>query len=392
MKFLTSIALLPVLIYRGNAQAPAETTFFSTAVEETYSTLQIPGGDGDLWPSCWADDDNLYTASGDGAAFFNAKMFNDIAISRISGTITQLTGTSLARSVGTNWSGPGFNRKPTGMLCINSTLYLAFQNLDWSFNTAPAASIARSTDHGVTWEWDATAPMFGGPGKAPHFTTIFFLDYGKNSDLAIDRYVYAYGLDNNWRSQQALYLARVPAADVQTRSAWQFFAGINRHGTPIWTGDISRKKPVLSDQRLVSPVIFARDCPTQDAVIAQGGVVYDKPLQRYLFTSWSCSTHEIYEAPRPWGPWSHVLSKDFGPLRDLHNRGQYGTSIPSKFISADGKTLMLQSNVCCSGDSYTFSLRKLSLELPDASHPTRVSSDATLALAPGAATASKGTK
>src|SRR5206468_4723973 len=85
IKFLTSIALLAVLIYRGNAQAPAETTFFSTAVEEAYSTLQIPGGDGDLWPSCWADDDNLYTASGDGAAFFNARMFNDIAVSRISG-------------------------------------------------------------------------------------------------------------------------------------------------------------------------------------------------------------------------------------------------------------------------------------------------------------------
>jgi hypothetical protein len=37
----------------------------------------------------------------------------------------------------------------------------------------------------------------------------------------------------------------------------------------------------------------------------------------------------------------------------------YGTSIPSKFISADGKTLYIQSNVCCRGYDYTFSLRKL---------------------------------
>jgi hypothetical protein len=198
LKFLSSLALLLVLLGRGYGQAPAETTFFSTAAEEAYSTLQIPDGDGDLWPSCWADDDNLYTASGDGSAFFKSNISHDMSVSRITGALTQLSGTSLAKSVGTNWIGPGFDRKPTGMLCINSTLYLAFQNLDAiSFNSAPAASIAKSTDYGNTWTWDATAPMFGGAGTAPLFTTIFFLDYGKNSNQAIDQYVYAYGLDNN---------------------------------------------------------------------------------------------------------------------------------------------------------------------------------------------------
>jgi hypothetical protein len=392
LKSLTLLVLLPVLLSRGYGQAPPETTFFSTAAEEAYSTLQIPSGDGDLWPSCWADDDNLYTASGDGSAFFKSNISHDMSVSRISGALTQLSGTSLAKSVGTNWSGPGFDRKPTGMLCINSTLYLAFQNLDaTSFNSAPAASIAKSIDYGNTWAWDATAPMFGGAGKAPLFTTIFFLDYGKNSNEAIDQYVYAYGMDNNWRSQQALYLARVPASSVQSRSAWQFFTGTDASGTPIWISDITQKRAVLTDTRLLYPIMFGTDCPAQDAVIAQGGVVYDKPLQRYLFTSWSCSTHEIYEAPQPWGPWSHVLSNDFGPLRGLHNRGQYGTSIPSKFISADGKTLMLQSNVCCGGDSYTFSLRKLNLELPLAAYPTNVSSNANLALAPGTRAISKST-
>lgn len=36
-------------------------------------------------------------------------------------------------------------------------------------------------------------------------------------------------------------------------------------------------------------------------------------------------------------------------------RNQYSV----EFISADGKVLYIQSNVCCSGNSYTFSLRKL---------------------------------
>jgi hypothetical protein len=138
--------------------------------------------------------------------------------------------------------------------------------------------------------------------------------------------------------------------------------------------------------------MFGTDCPAQDAVVAQGGVVYDKPLERYIFSSWSCSTHEIYEAPQPWGPWSHVLSNDFGPLRTLYNRGQYGTSIPSKFISADGKTLMLQSNVCCGGNSYTFSLRNVYLEVPLGAYPTNSPSNANLALAPGTRAISKSTQ
>jgi hypothetical protein len=375
----------------GYSQSPPASSFFSTAAEEAYSTYQLPGN-GDLWPSCWADDDNLYTASGDGTAFYNANATRSMTVSSIGGTPPQLTGKSITKKVGTNWSGSGFNLKPTGMLCTNSTIYLAFQNLDSvSFNSAPAASIAKSTNYGNTWTWDTKAPMFGGAGKPPLFTTIFFLDYGKNSSEAMDQYVYAYGLDNNWRSQQALYLARVLATSVLTRSAWQFYTGTDANGIAGWSSDIAQKRPVLLDTRLLYPVMFGTDCPASDAVIAQGGVVYDKPLQRYLFTSWSCSTHELYEAPAPWGPWKHVLSNDFGPLRLTHNRGQYGTSIPSKFIGPDGKTLLLQSNVCCGGDSYTFSLRKVYLEPSLATYPTNGSSNANLALVPGVRGMSKST-
>ena len=347
----------------GDAASPERSRFFANGVEEPYSSYQMRG-DGDLWPSCWADDDNLYTANGDGSAFTGTRMRPDMQVSRISGMPPYLTGTPLAADVGTNWSGPGFNRKPTGMLCTHSTLYLAFQNLDSvGFNSAPAASIARSTDHGATWTWDVEEPMFGGPGRPPLFTTVFFLDYGKDSAEAIDRYVYAYGLDINWRSQQALYLGRVPASRVQKRRAWEFFAGVDGRGRPVWTHAIEGKQPVLLDRRLVQPEIPGPKCPAADAVIAQGGVVYDKPLKRYLFSSWSCSSHEFYEAPSPWGPWKHVLSRNFGATLEATSRGQYGTTAPSKFISADGTRFLLQSNVCCSGDSYTFSLRAVQLEV-----------------------------
>jgi hypothetical protein len=337
------------------ASTPPPSTFFATAAEESYSTYQMIG-DGDLWPSCWADDGNLYAANGDGTAFSGSSKRFDMAVSRISGRPPHLSGITLATNVGTNWSGTEYNRKPTGMICVKHTLYLAFQNLnDKSFNDAAAASIARSTDHGVTWTWDARTPMFSNHV----FTTIFFLDYGRNNAHAIDHYAYAYGFDSNWRSQQKLYLARVPNASIQKRSTWRFFTGTGGSGNPTWSADINAKMPVLEDDRLLYPKTFGKMCCPDERVLGQGGVTYDAPLKRYIFASWTIASHQFYEAPRPWGPWSLFLSKDFGPLLGTGNRGMYGTSIPSKFISTDGRTLYIQSNVCCHGNDYTFSLRRL---------------------------------
>lgn len=388
--FFLGLLLLPSC----PAQTPPESDFFSTIAEERFSTYQMTGN-GDLWPSCWAEDDNLYAANGDGKGF--CKVYTDMAVSRISGAPRKLTGTTIATNVGTNWSGSIYTRKPTGMLCRGGAIYLAFQNLNEStFDDAPAASIAKSVDNGATWTWDASAPMFGTPSnaaspKAYKFTTIFFLDYGQDSANAIDGYVYAYGLDNNWRSQEGMFLGRVPAEKVQTRASWEFYAGASSDGAPVWTADITQKIPVLTDTRLLYPVMFGPDCPPYQQVIAQGGVTYDAPLQKYIFASWSCSTHELYEASQPWGPWNHFQSTDFGPLRLTHNRGQYGTSLPSKFISTDGQTLWLQSNVCCGGDSYRFSLRRLYLQPAQPSSPSNGPSSDNLALFPGTRAISKST-
>lgn len=373
---------------------PPPSTFFSTAAEEAYSTYQLPG-DGDLWPSCWGDDDNLYTANGDGTAFTSSTTRYDMAVSAISGMPPSLKATTVATDIGSNWGGTGYNRKPTGMLCIHGAIYLAFQNLSLGFYDAPAASVAKSTDHGATWTSDTTTPMFGTPGdpnssQAHKFTTIFFLDYGKDSNKAIDGYVYAYGLDNNWRAQQALYLARVPNDKIQTRTAWEFYTGTNGNGAPTWSNDITQKAAVLTDERLLYPTVLGKKSPASQRVIGQGGVVYDAPLHRYLFASWSGTTHQFYEAPNPWGPWSLFLSSDFGPLKTTLNYGQYGTNIPSKFISADGKTLYLQSNIW--DLSYTFALRKLYLQTYTPASPANTLSRANLALEPGTRAISKSTR
>lgn len=398
------IALLaPIALSSCNVQTtPPQSTFFSTATEESYSTYQIGGGDGDLWPSCWASDGNLYTANGDGSNF--KKKTYSMAIGKITGMPPSLSGSFVAGDVGHNYSGSPYADKPTGMLCVGGVIYLAYQNLNEStFNDAPAANIIESTNSGVTWSANGGTPMFGTPGTpnsptAYKFTTIFFLDFGENSSNAIDGYVYAYGLDNNWRSQTAMYLARVPNTSVLTRSSWQFFTGMSG-GTPTWSNDITQKVAVLTDQRNLYPTMYTSDpglkCPENQTVIAQGGVVYDQPLNRYIFSSWGCATHELYEAPAPWGPWSHIISKDFGPLLAVQNSGQYGTTIPSKFISSNGQSMYMQSNVCCGGKApyYTYSLRKLQLTPSSGMSANNVpSATNNLATAAGVAAISKSTQ
>ncbi|MGP3937109.1 hypothetical protein [Nonomuraea sp. KM88] len=361
------------------AEAPPPSSFFSTVQIDSGATVGAPAvGDnrnhGDLWPSCWSDDDNVYTAYGDGIGFGGA--MSDIGVARISGMPGNLTGAQLpvGDDVGQVWT-PGHTRKPTGMACVDGTLYLAVQDLAFDFNDAPAATIAKSTDHGRTWTWDRTGAMF----RDGLFTTIMFLDYGKAYANAPDDHVYAYGLDHNWRDSfndrvpdpVAVWLARVPKGAVQDRDAWEFVSGFTASGTPTWSEEIGDRVAVLHDDRHLYQDVYTAGRARNLTVISQGGVVYNKPLDRYLYTSWTEYTFEFYESPTPWGPWRRFTGKDFGGYpwtRTKH--GGYATTIPSKYISADGRSMWLQSNVCpCGGGypegehwAYTFSLRGMRLE------------------------------
>lgn len=365
--------------------------FFSTVSIEDIDSVSLPS-DGDIWVSCWSDDDAVYTANGDGKGFHTEH--GDVVVSRVDGRPNDpadpLRGSTLTRSemVGPNWIGRGlfYNRKPTGMLCVNGELYLALQDLTtYTFSDAPQATIVRSVDKGRSFSWDNTMPMFTGHV----FTTIMFLDYGKDSEHAPDSYAYAYGLDDNWSSvysarppQTKLYLARFPNTRVQDRSAWEFFTGMSEDGTPRWDANIAKRAAVLEDttRRYARPLdpLLERQNMT---LMSQGGVFYNAALGRYIYTTWTMYTYELYEAPAPWGPWKHFFTKDFGvfPWSD-EVAGGYGTSIPTKFISDDGQTMWMHSNVWEAGVThYQYSLRRVQLTPYRASDPENQPSTSSLA-------------
>lgn len=362
----------------------------------------LTASDGDLWPATWADDGALYAVAGDGTGFARHG-WSDILVNRIEGLPeTGLVGERLADgdAVAPIWDPARFNRKPTGMVAVDGNgdgrdeLYLAVQDLRCgespdTFNEAPTATIVRSDDAGRTWTWPAE-PMF-----TDHtFTTVMFLDLGQSNGGS--EWVYAYGIDGNWRTSFSkvvpdpteLFLGRVHRSAIQDASRWSFFEGFAGDGTPQWTSEIGRKQPVLVDERRFYPTPAFVMGAHNFTCIAQGGVVWNPGLGRYIYSSWSEYTFEFFEAATPWGPWRLFHSHDFGhfpwhgPKSPLAKHGGYAPTLPSKFISADGRDMWLQSNwfvpaSSVGGRAYCFGLRRVHF---DPGTAVAVSSSGNLAL------------
>ena len=389
-----------VLANTADAEVPGDSTFFSTVYVEESDTLNTDS-QGDLWASCWSDDDYLYAANGDGDGFTIIppntpnvppahEHLTDIAVNRISGTPGNLKGETIARSddIGQIWNDPDhYNRKPTGMACVDGDLYLAVQDLSKDFNDVPSATIVKSTDKGKTWTWDKSGPMF----DDHTFTTIMFLDYGKDYENAIDDYVYAYGLDYNWRILLTTGLRTRPNSfwleylktEHHGPISMGFYAGLD-DGHPTWSSHIDEKVPVLQDDRLVYQDTYFSSDPKNMTVISQGSVVYNKPLDRYIYSSWTQNIHLNFMKRRHLGGRGNAFYREKGsgayPWTETKNGG-YATTIPSKFISPDGKTMYVQSNTFMGGtNNYNFSLRKMVVEPYVSSTPTNSKNNDNLAV------------
>jgi hypothetical protein len=375
-----SDAVTPKVV--ADAVTPAESTFFATAFIEE-ADIYNTASDGDLWPCTWSNDNVLYLANGDGKGFDTNATWADIVVNKITGghpDTRNLAGQRIADSVSRVWADPAqYNRKPTGMVSVNGVLYLAVQDLKkdtGAFDDAPNATILKSTDRGGTWTYNTSAPMFSNY----IFTTVMFLDFGKDGVDNVpgstdDDYVYAYGMDNNWRDSFSnsvpdptrLYLARISrTSDLQNINNWQFWTGGLDGTNPSWSsgGNISAKTPVFQDDTRVYPNVtpgFPSGNIRNMTELSQGSITYNKPLNRYIYCSWTEYTFEFFESPKPWGPWKKFLSKDFGSYPWLDNKnGGYATVMPSKYISADGKRMWVNANTFMGGiNNYNFSLRQL---------------------------------
>lgn len=292
----------------------------------------------DNWPLTWADDDRQYTAYGDGRGFepFVSKK-RGLGFARIEGVPPGFHGVNIPSPSGEQFGDGAAAKKASGLLCVEGVLYL------WTRN-AGNAQLAWSKDHGKTWQWAdwKLTTSFGCPT---------FLNCGKNYAAARDDFVYVYSPDaeSAYTPADNMVLARVPKRNITERQAYDFFRGRDAKGRPLWSKEIADRAAVFAHK----------------GRCYRSGITYNAGLKRYLWVQVLPGGRgnkadprfegglAIYDAPRPWGPWTTVYFTekwDVGPGETA--------SFPAKWMSDDGKTLHL----VFSGDDY-FAVRRAVLTL-----------------------------
>ena len=283
----------------------------------------------DNWPITWADDDNQYTAYGDGWGFEpKTKEKLSLGIAKITGSPPDFSGTNIRTESGERTGQGAKGAKASGMLMVDGVLYMLVRNTGNS-------QLAWSTDHGESWTWGnwKFKAGFGAPT---------FLNFGRNYAGAPDEFIYIYSHDSDSAYEPAdrMVMARAAKNEIRNRGSYKFFKGLDGSGRPVWTEYISERGAVF-----VNPGKCYRS-----------GISYNAGLKRYLWCQTIYGPDDmrakggigIFDAPQPWGPWTtayYTQDWDVGPGET--------SSLPTKWISTDGKTCHL----LFSGDD-CFSVRK----------------------------------
>lgn len=306
--------------------------------------IRVPGSHGDLWTAAWADDDQLYVASDDSQGFHRAVSSN-VAISRVEGDDPRaLTGTTVNGMPEYGYWGEVSGEdhafwKGDGIVSVDGSLYMSVSrhsgvmNCDIPNQEAFDASIVRSDDHGDTW---TPAPALGAsmfPG--PSFATPFFLDFGRDTQDALDEFVYAVSSDGHWNNGSSMRLGRVRRDRIARLDAadWEFVQDYDHEGDadPIWGPRHDTARSVFR-------------APGRTSMT---GIHHVKPLGLYVMPQWhypelgkldpgyGLTRWELWQAPTAWGPWECFHTQDWAP------QAFYNPWIVSKFTSEDGTRLWI---------------------------------------------------
>jgi CubicO group peptidase (beta-lactamase class C family) len=285
----------------------------------------------DNWPLTWADDDAIYTSYGDGFGFEPAvKEKLSMGFARVDGGPRDFRGQNIRSASGERTGDGKAGAKASGMLAVDGVLYM------WVRNTGNA-QLVWSDDHARTWNWGFKLDQsFGSPA---------FVNYGRNYAGAKDDYVYTYSQDgpSAYDISDGVVLARAKRGQMRDRARWEFFNGTA--DKPAWTRNVAQRKQVFE---------YRGHCQRVEAV-------YHPALGRYLLIvgyghngGWG-----IYDAPKPWGPWTVAFHTEYWGLGGTH-----GYRIPTKWISADGHSAALVfSGLIHNGTSYdAFCVREMRFE------------------------------
>jgi hypothetical protein len=338
---------------------------------------RTPGPQGihnDTHPMSWAADDEIYLSAGDpNYAFFDGvprhvpwqeafdkpelyPHMGGVDVEKITGYgadfgIEQVN--TMPGLIGPGGNGP----KPSGMISVKGSLYLAVQNLLGKKDPphrpnsqhGSDATILRSDDFGVTWTpdiqtglaemeaqhydrrswrwtnspeertgWKDWKPMF--PGAK--FGGPSFVQYGRDNAAALDEYVYAISGDQ-WDNGSELRVGRVPQDRILDADAWQW-AAPDGDGVE-WISGLENSQPVLD----------------LNGHLGLPEMVYLPGIGRYLLLTWGLhrdfhvdegSELTILESEHPWGPFRLVFYEE---IWDSVEVCPYCPRVPMKWFDND---------------------------------------------------------
>lgn len=311
----------------------------------------------DLWPCAWAVDGDLYCAWGDGGGFDG----NDDRVGRVSLGFARVSGTPSTLDPGSFsgkniWGSPpyaqfaaDFGGKVGSMVAVDGVLYA--QGGFWTVDNCadPIHASGRGPLNGIAWSADSAKSWKIADWSSPQPLGTF-LDAGQDSIAAPASYLFVYYLRSN--DSHHLYLKRVRTTQMTADPAIgyrdEYFSGASHRGhEPHWTAQEEVAVPVFEDANNV----------------AGPSVVYDQGIGRYLLTAGHYASGNendstagqvgLFESPHPWGPWRTVgYYEDWGHL-NAATRGDFlSLRLPSKWLSADGKTLWAVFSGLNSFDSF----------------------------------------
>lgn len=314
----------------------------------------------DTWYPCWAADNKLYSPWTDGVVD---------GTESVSFKETATTGHAIIEGddpfslkvvehgLFASKPNPYRGRYPCGSLVQDGVWYYgtyclapreiikhddgATYNWPW---LGPLVGFRWSTDFGKTWHETPHTPdhsLFnetGLHGEPVKIGAAHFVDFGKAMEHSPDgkAYLVSHGASdgksrryrfNSWITGDEIYLIRVTPSveNMNDASKYEFFAGHDADGRPVWSRDFKAIKPIAAWRDNMG-------CVT---------MTYNAPLKKYLM----CVTDGV----KTMGYFNtYILESDniTGPFKLVTYMKQFGeeayfVNFPSKFISPDGRTLWL---------------------------------------------------
>jgi hypothetical protein len=309
-------------------------------------TLKSAAPGSDLWPVTWGPDGHIYASWGDGGGFggTNSNGRVSMGFARIKGPPEKYVAVNINGGKNCKHLASFPNRGKTGgIVFVDGVLYarLNLQDGTWP-----------NVNHSLIWSDDFAASWKQSSWKWPkgkgNFKPNTFLQFGKDYAGARDDYVYFYGRnETDWAQGTHGYMGRVHRSKLKIREAYEFFAGLDANGAALWSIDVNDRNAHFTDPAGAEGV----------------QVVYNPAIKRYLLTvhRGDQGTLGIFDAPQPWGPWTTVAYYDnwLGLKGTGVKREMLFINIPTKWITADGKTLW----VIFTGGQDRFNLIKAKLIL-----------------------------